>query len=119
MNGVKFLLDTNILIGLFSHHAETLRLLTDKKVVISECGYSAISRMELLSYPKITESEQVAVMLFLNRMQYLPIPLAIEEQIVSYRRLKKGKLQDTIIKATAIQHQLELLTLDTGLVSKL
>jgi predicted nucleic acid-binding protein len=118
MSGVKFLLDTNILIGLLSHHAQTLSLLTDKKVTISQCAYSAITRMELLSYPKITESEQAAIMLLLNRMEYLPITAAIEEQAISYRRQKKGKLPDAIIAATALQHQLELLTLDANLVNK-
>lgn len=51
MNGIKYLLDTNIIIGLYAHHPAVLDLLKTKQVKTHECAYSVITRMELLSYP--------------------------------------------------------------------
>ena len=55
MSGVKYLLDTNIIIGLLQRDVVVLDILRDKQIQISECAYSAITRMELLSFPAIEE----------------------------------------------------------------
>jgi len=119
MNGIKYLLDTNIIIGLYQHQPMILGVLIAKKIKIQECAYSAITRMELLSYHAITPVDKQAIELLLSRMSYLAITPAIENETIEFRHCHKTKLPDSIIAATAQHHQLELLTLDKKLASKL
>jgi predicted nucleic acid-binding protein len=59
MNGARFLLDTNFIIGLLKGHPAIAELVRERGMVLAECTYSSITRMELLGYPGITgEHEQ-------------------------------------------------------------
>ncbi|WP_295388732.1 type II toxin-antitoxin system VapC family toxin [uncultured Thiodictyon sp.] len=118
MNGVKFLLDTNIVIGLLNRSETVICLLTQQQVAIRECAFSAITRMELLSYHGLKPADRQTIERLLSRMNYLPITSAIEDATIAFRQKNKGKLPDAIIAATAGHHQLELLTLDTALAGK-
>jgi predicted nucleic acid-binding protein len=118
MNGIKYLLDTNIIIGLYEHNPAILGLLQAKQTKINECAYSSITRMELLSYPAITTSESQAIEALLVRMAYLPVTPNIENATIQHRLNHKTKLPDAIIAATAQHHGLELLTMDKQLASK-
>jgi predicted nucleic acid-binding protein len=119
MNGIKYLLDTNIIIGFYQRNSSILELLQTKQVKISECAYSSITRVELLSYPSITIIEQQTIEFLLTQMNYLSISRSIENQAIEFRRIHQTKLPDSIIAATAKYHKLELLTLDKKLASKL
>ncbi len=119
MNGIKYLLDTNIIIGLFARNPAVLDLLKTRQVKTHECAYNAITRMELLSYPAITVSDKLTLESFLSCMTYLAITQDIENETIQFRLNNKTKLPDAIIAATAIQHQIELLTLDKELAGKL
>jgi len=112
VSGIEYLLDTNIVIGLFKRHSETLALIRDRYVTIGRCAYSAITRMELLGYPGLTADDEATIQTLLARMVYLPVTLEIEDMAISIRRQRRIKLPDAIIAATAKVHRLELLTLD-------
>ncbi|NOQ36060.1 MAG: PIN domain-containing protein [Methylococcaceae bacterium] len=118
MSGVKYLLGTNIIIGMYQQNKEILRLLQLKKLVIGDCAYRSITRIELLSFPAITEVEKIAIESLLIRMTRLNISSEIEDETIAFRHLYKTKLPDSIIVATAIFHGLELLTLDKKLANK-
>lgn len=115
MSGIKFLLDTNILIGLLNRTEAVLSLLTLKKVAITQCAFSAVTRMELLSYQGLKPEDRQTIEQILVRMNYLPITSDIEDATIYFRQKNKSKLPDAIIAATAQHHQLHLLTLDSGL----
>lgn len=119
MNGVKFLLDTNIIIGLYESNPDVLALLKNKRVSIQSCAYSAVSRMERLSFPALTPPDKQSIELLLARMAYLAITTEVENETIAFRSLHKTKLPDSIIAATAKHSQLELLTLDKKLAAKL
>jgi predicted nucleic acid-binding protein len=119
MNGLKYLLDTNILIGLFQRDLIILNLLKDKLIKVNQCAYSAITRMELLSFPSISSTEKEAIKSLLNQMTYLAITSEIEDETINFRYTHKTKLPDSIIAATAKYHQIELVTLDKKLANKL
>ena len=119
MNGLKFLLDTNIIIGMYHKTSEVKVLLQDRRVVIDECAYSAITRMELLGFPDITNFEQHAIKTLLNKMVRMAVTQDIEAATIAFKQRHRVKLPDAIIAATAITHNLELLTLDKDLRSKL
>jgi len=115
MSGVKYLLDTNVIIGLFNRTQDALQMLAARNLRSNECGYSAITRMELLGYPGITGEEETAIRRLLSRLSYLPLTRDIEDTAIPVRRARRVKLPDAIIAATAKVHGLELLTLDKEL----
>lgn len=119
MNGIKYLLDTNIVIGLLQRDLIILDIVNDRQIQIGECAYSAITRMELLSFPSITPTEKEAIVFLLSRMTYLTITPAIENETINFRYTHKTKLPDSIIAATTKYHELELITLDKKLANKL
>jgi predicted nucleic acid-binding protein len=119
MNGIKYLLDTSVIISLLQRDLIILDMLKDKRVQINECAYSAVTQMELLSFPSISFSEKEAIKFLLSQMTYLMITPAIEDETISFRCIHKTKLPDSIIAATAKCHQIELITLDRKLASKL
>ncbi|RIZ64837.1 MAG: type II toxin-antitoxin system VapC family toxin [Methylococcales bacterium] len=118
MNGVKFLLDTNVIIGMYHKSTEVKALLHDRQVIINQCAYSAITRMELLGFPSITDIEQQAIKTLLNKMVSIAITEDIEVTTIKFKQRHRVKLPDAIIVATAITYNLELLTLDKDLSSK-
>ncbi|MCX7099614.1 MAG: type II toxin-antitoxin system VapC family toxin [Methylococcales bacterium] len=119
MNGVKYLLDTNIILGMYQHSEAVIALMHSKQVGISQCAYSTITRMELLGFVGITDHEERTVKGLLDRMAYLSLTPAIEALTIQFRRQHRVKLPDAIIAATALAHKLELLTLDNKLQAKL
>ncbi len=118
MSGIKYLLDTNIIIGMYQRSPAVLALLADKNISINECAYSSITKMELLSFPAITESEITAINSLLGRMTRLSISDKIEALAINFRRVHKTKLPDSIIAVSAQAHHIELLTLDKKLAVK-
>ncbi len=119
MSGVKYLLDTNVIIGLLNRNPHALALLRQYHFTWHQCAFSAVTRMELLSYRHITEQELTAIEQLLNQIVYLPIDPVVEAKTIAFRRQFAGKLPDAIVAATALSHQLTLLTLDTNLARKL
>jgi len=119
MNGIKYLLDTNIIIGMYQHNQAVIDLFQNNETAITECAYSNITRMELLGFPEITELENQAIKNLLSMMQCLNLNPAIENTTINLKQQHRIKLPDAIIAATAITHQLKLLTLDKKLANKL
>lgn len=65
--------------------------------------------METLSYPFSADEEQV-VRAFLHEFRLIEISIPVMELSVKTRRLKKIKLPDAIIAASAVHHDLILVT---------
>jgi hypothetical protein len=119
MNGISYLLDTNIIIAMYQKSAEVIALMQAKQINISQCAFSGITRMELLSFPGTTENEEQAIESLLDRMTHLSVSPIIEDLTIQFRRQHQTKLPDAIIASTAKAHAIELLTLDKKLSSKL
>jgi predicted nucleic acid-binding protein len=115
MNGIKYLLDTNFILGLLKATPEVLATVTDLDLSASSCAYSAVTRMELLGYPNITSDEELLIADRLSNFTYLPTSSELENLAIALRRTRRLKLPDALIAATAIYHGLELLTLDQAL----
>lgn len=91
MNGSKYLLDTCFVLGLYNSNSEALQRMIG--VSLNDCTVSVISEMELLGYAPLSETDEL-------------------------RKRHKIKLPDAIVLATALTYELELLSLDTGLINK-
>ena len=115
MTGIKFLLDTNIVIGLLKEFKPAINLVEEVGVVLEKSAVSQITRMELLGHPKITLDDELLIQLFLKECQVLLIDEQIEEKATQLRRSGLLKLPDAIVAATAVGNNLRLLTLNKKL----
>lgn len=71
MNGISYLLDTNIIIGLLKGNPEAVIL--TQGINLSICAFSAITRMELLGFVGISDYEEQTIKALLKRMSYLGV----------------------------------------------
>ncbi len=117
MSGIKYLLDTNFILGILKSNPIVLADVSSRQIHTAECGYSAITRMELLGFPGITREEELTIRQKLSRLIYLPLTEIIEDVVIDLRQTRKIKLPDAIIAATALCMRAELLTLDMRLLS--
>jgi len=117
MSGIKYLLDTNFVLGLLKATPEVIAIVTERDLLASNCAYSAVTRMELLGYPNMTSDEERLISDRLSKFTYLSISSEVEDLAIALRRTRKLKLPDALIAATAIHYSLELLTLDQALLA--
>jgi predicted nucleic acid-binding protein len=80
-----------------SSQAEVLSEVTNRKLLISEFAYSAITRMEILGFNGIERKEESLIRQRLERMTYLQVTRAIEDIAIDLRQTRKIKLPDTVI----------------------
>ncbi len=112
---VKYLLDTNIVIGLLKGSPDVMALVKQHGFDFDNAVISQITRMELLSFSGMSGDEQHKVNTFLNEFQVLLLNEAIEQETIKIRLAYGIKLPDAVMVATAQLHKLELLTLDKRL----
>ena len=119
MNGVKFLLDTNFVIGLVKQQQEVVQIVNDRTIEVQSCAYSSITRIELLGFPSITLQEVAGVKRLLSRMYYAALTREIEDWTITIRCDYRLKTPDATIAAIAKRLKLKLLTLDQQLASRM
>ncbi|MFZ2631288.1 MAG: PIN domain-containing protein [Desulfosalsimonadaceae bacterium] len=117
MSGLKYLLDTNFILGILKLSPVVLEKVSSLQMLAAECGYSAITRMELLGFPGITREEESIIRQKLAHLVYVPLTVAIEDVVIDLRQIRKIKIPDAIIAATAFCTGAELLTLDARLLA--
>ncbi len=117
MSGTKYLLDTNFILGILKSDTPALAELSSRRILAGECSYSAITRMELLGFHRITQNEATLIKQKLEHFSYLPLTKDIEDRVIDLRQSRKIKLPDAIIAATALCFGIELLTLDQHLLT--
>lgn len=108
MNGTKLLVDTNIALYFLGGDTVLETLLDQREIFLS-----IITEMELLAYPNITEAEVAKIKAFIADCQVIEIGQDIKEKAIELRRQYNLKLPDAIIAATAIQHNLPLISADS------
>jgi predicted nucleic acid-binding protein len=106
MNGINFLIDTNIII-----------LLTQGKLKISDFSnkkgrlyISSITYIETLGYTFQSEDEEKEVTAVCDIFERIFLTKDIEKQAIRIRKSRKIKLPDAIIAATAMVYNLTLVT---------
>ena len=115
MNGAKYLLDTNYILGLLKRHPVVIGELSKLNIATTECSYSAVTRMKLLGYQGISDEEESIIREKFDHPTYLQINREVEDITIDIRRGRKLKLPDAIIAATVVCFDLQLLTLDQHL----
>jgi len=105
-----FLLDSNILIYAALPEHTFLRKLIEEE----ESKASAITKVEVLGYHKLDEKSKNLFEEFFEATQLIPVTSAIIDRTVVLRQQKKMSLGDAIIAATALEHELILLSRNTA-----
>lgn len=100
------IVDSNLLIlASKQNHEDILLWLAEAEVAIS-----AISRVEVLGFQHLPESERLILEEFFQLYPILPITDPVLDEAIRLKQQKKMSLGDSIIAGTAILHGGELAT---------
>lgn len=109
----QYLIDNNVIStyfsGLFTEKA--MNFIAD--IIDQTPTLSVITEIEALSWINPDKAKEQIVKEFIQDANVLPLTPAITSQCIIIRRSKKIKTPDAIIAATAIVHNLTLITSDT------
>ena len=103
---IVYLIDTNIIIYYLEGEQAAISFLRTHR---GKLAISSITWMETLSYT-FTAGEEQVVRTFLQEFRLIEISSPVMELSVEIRRKKKMKLPDAIIAASAVHHDLILVT---------
>ena len=106
MNGVKYMADTNAFIYLLKKHIALQPLLE------AEWQYSFITEIELLGKPGITPQEIKTIKELLGICVKTLYTENITQAAISLKQQYRLKVPDAIVAATALYHNLPLITFD-------
>jgi hypothetical protein len=100
------LLDSNIIIyAAQPEHGALRQFIAEKAPAVS-----AVSYVEALGYHKLKQAERELLEAFFGEARLLPLSEAVLDATVRLRQLKKMSLGDSLIAATALVHDLTLVT---------
>ena len=106
MNGIDYLLDTNIIIYLAQGKLNTSDFARNE----SNLCISSITYIEALGYPFPSQDKENAMIGLCSMLKRLFLTEEVEKQTIQIRKIKKIKLPDAIIAATAMVYNLTLVT---------
>jgi predicted nucleic acid-binding protein len=103
---MSMLLDSNIIIYAARPEHSALR----DFIAEHAPAISVVSYIEVVGYHKLSEADKEYFQEFFDAALVLPISDAVVEKAVELRQAKKMSLGDSIIAATALTHDLQLVT---------
>jgi predicted nucleic acid-binding protein len=98
----KYLVDTNILI--YFLEGEKVAVSFFKKIIDDDIYISLINKIEVLSFPDLSEKEEKSISLFLSNFITLEINNTVAEETIRIRKKYRLRLPDAVICATLIIH---------------
>ena len=111
--GRSYLIDTNAAIDLIADQLpEAGRDFVDRALGRDEVATSVINRMELLGFTG-PEDELRVLKAFLDTIPILPLSEDVILQTIELRKVRRIKLPDAIIAATALVHGLTVISRNT------
>ena len=107
---MNYLLDTNFIINYFKGiFKDDARKFTDS--VINDTTFiSVITQIELLSWKSLNPKDEETIKEFISDSTVFPLEESIINRTILLRKANKIKLPDAVIEATAIEHNMHLLT---------
>jgi predicted nucleic acid-binding protein len=108
-----YLIDTNASIDYLGEVMPSKGMSFMDQVIDKKYNISVITRIELYAYSKLADDDRKTLDIFTSQADMLNIDDNIIEQTISIRKKYKTKLPDAIIAATALVHELALITRNT------
>ena len=108
--GQRYLIDTNVIIGLLKGVITRPNALKLSKIIDKELIVSTIVNIETLGYHAITPNDLIKSERLLSKAKVIYVNKTIEQKAIDIRQKKKMKLGDSIIAATALIHNLAIVT---------
>lgn len=107
---MKSLIDTNILIYYFNGSLTISAKEKITEIFNEDFNISVISKMEFLGFNRFSAGEKREAAKFVSFANVLPLSEAIVDRTIQLKQTGKIKLPDAIIAATALCHNLNLVT---------
>jgi len=108
--GTRYLIDTNTVIYYLDNVLPKSTSDFLDKLFDSEANISVITHIELLSWFGLTSESVAVIESFIENTNIFQLSAEIVEKTIEIRRLKKFKLGDGIIAATALIHGCKIIT---------
>ena len=105
---MKYLLDSNTVI--YASQPDARFAVCRQWVEQEQVAISAISRVEVMGFHNLTQTDAEFLATVLRFVPQLPISDSVLDQAVKIRQQFRLKTADAIIAATALEHGLELIT---------
>ena len=97
---MRVLLDSNILIYAAAGERRAVEAL-DAATEAEWAGYSALSRLELFSFPHLKPSDEARLASIIECFDEVPIDERVIDEAIAVRKRRKIKVPDAIIAASA------------------
>jgi predicted nucleic acid-binding protein len=107
---MKYLIDTNILIYYFNGSLSAPAKEKITAMLNDDFNISVISKMEFLGFSRFDFREKQEAVRFITFANVLPLSESIVERTIQLKQTAKITLPDAIIGATALCHNLNLVT---------
>jgi predicted nucleic acid-binding protein len=108
--GQRFLLDTNTIVHYFRHDIPEVGANWLISIILVERCVSVLTKIEFLGWQPPTIEEQEDAERFMDSCKILPLTNEIIDKTIEIRRTYKLKTPDAIIAATALVHNLTLIS---------
>jgi predicted nucleic acid-binding protein len=108
--GKRYLIDTNIAIYLLDGNMPPNTIDFLEKIIDNEYFISVISKMELLGFDFSDASKNEITAAFVSESSLVQLTEEVIKQTIALRKVKKMKLPDAIIAATALAYDLVLVS---------
>ncbi len=113
MEQPEYLIDTNTVIDYLGRKMPEAGMAFLNEVLDSTPKVSVITKIEVLGFNAPNE-HSLLLENFMNDVSLIELNAAIVERTIAIRKLYKTKLPDAIIAATALVHELTLVTRNTA-----
>lgn len=111
--GQRFLIDSNVIIDYTSGRLDDKGSAFVETIFNTGFNISVVVKIEVLGYNNAPDKMQLLVE-FLAGATVLPLNESVTQKTIELRRLKKLKLGDAVIAATALTYNLTLITRNTN-----
>lgn len=108
----QYLIDNNVISSYFSRSFSTTAMDFVAYVIDHRSNISVVTEIKALSWISPDKSRETIIRAFINDANILPLSSEVATYCVKIRRSKKVKTPDAFVAATAIVHNLTLLTSD-------
>lgn len=109
----RFLIDTNVIIDYTSDRFDDKGSVFVENIFNTDFNTSIIVKIEVLGYNDVTTRMQLLEE-FLATATIIPLDIAVTQKAIEIRRIKKIKLGDAILAATALVYNLTIITRNTS-----